>query len=384
MFQVDHTDGLARAGLLTTSSGSVNTPFFMPVATKASVKYLESSDLLEMGNEAIISNAFVLFLRPGDEYVKEHGGIKKFMNYHGVNVTDSGGFQMYSDAFLIKTTDEGVWFKSPFDGKKFFVTPEKNMQIQFNIGSDIAMNLDVMPNFHGVTKEEISEAVRKTTLWAKRCREHHDMIDPEKKQLLFGITQGGVHDDLRTQSITELKDMGFDGLALGGLGMGENPVDANRMVKIQRSLMDDDQIMYMMGIGNPVEICNAVAQGADMFDSRMPTMMARRGTLFTSLGKLRIARKEFNDDQTPIDPNCSCRVCKNYTRAYIKYQLEQGHGTGQRLVTYHNLYYMTQLMREIRKAIVEGRFEEFRSDLVKVYADAEVVHKKLIASVKKK
>lgn len=384
MFQIDHTDGLARAGLLNTATGSVKTPFFMPVATKASVKFLDSLDLLEMGNEAIISNAFVLFLRPGDDYIKANGGIKKFMNYHGVNVTDSGGFQMYSDAFLIKTTDEGVWFKSPFDGKKFFVTPEKNMEIQFNIGSDVAMNLDVMPNFHGVTKDEIAEAVRKTTLWARRCREHHDKIDPERSQLLFGITQGGVHDDLRTQSVNDLKDLDFDGLALGGLGMGEDPKDANRMVTIQRSLMDDKQIMYMMGIGNPVEICNAVAKGADMFDSRMPTMMARRGTLFTSLGKFRIARKEFADDQTPIDPNCSCKICKHYTRAYVKYQLEHNHGVGERLVSYHNIFYMMQLMRDIRLAIVEGRFEEFRSCLEKAYADAEVEHKLKLDAVKKK
>ncbi|MBW3020979.1 tRNA guanosine(34) transglycosylase Tgt [Candidatus Woesearchaeota archaeon] len=388
MFKLKNKDGNARNGVLSTKSGSVETPFFMPVATKASIKHITTDDLVSMRNSVIISNAFVLFLRPGDEFIKKEGGIKNFMKYHGLNFTDSGGFQMYSDSFLIKTTDEGVWFKSPFDGIKHFVTPEKDMDIQLNIDSDVAMCLDVMPNFHGVTKEEITEAVRKTTLWAKRCKKHHDLkqknIAKEKRQLLFGITQGGIHPDLREQSIKDLLELDFDGYSLGGMGMGEPKEGQYKMVELQRSMIPEEKPMYLMGIGSPVEILEGVERGADIFDSKFPTQNARRGTIFTSNGKLRILREEFEHDQKPLDENCDCYVCEKYSRSYVRYQLQQKEGVGYRLASYHNLYYLMRLMEKIRDSIKKGKFSEFKKDVVEIYEKADLENKEKVKKKKSK
>jgi queuine tRNA-ribosyltransferase len=321
--------------------------------------------LKSLGNQAVISNAFILYLRPGLEILKK--GIKNFMKYHGVNVTDSGGFQMYTESFLKKITDDCVVFESPFDGTKHKVTPEQNMEIQHKLGSDVAMCLDVMPNFHGVEREEIEEAVRRTTLWAKRCKEAHDKL--KSKQLLFGISQGGIHADLREQSVKELLPLDFDGYACGGLGMGEPVEERYKAVELQRSLLPDNKVLYLMGIGSPVELIEAVALGADMFDSRFPTQNARRGTIFTSQGKLRIKRKEYEADESPLDENCDCFVCKTYSRAYLRHLLIQNEGSGYRLVTYHQLHYLMQLMKNIRKSISEGTFVEFRKQILAVYKE---------------
>ncbi len=375
MFELVKTDGKARSGIIHTKSGPIETPFFMPVATKMQVKCLPSTYLKEMQNTAVISNAFILYLKPGDEFVKSMGGIKKYMNYHGINVTDSGGFQMYREAFLKKTTDEGVLFQSPFDGRKHFVTPEKDMLIQLNLDSDIAMALDVMPNFHGVERPEIEEAVRKTTIWAKACKQEHDRLQAhlpkEKRQLLFGITQGGIHPDLREKSVTELAKLDFDGYSVGGLGMGEPPEEQAKMVEIQRSVIPENKPLYLMGIGNPRELLDAIAQGADMFDSRFPTQNARRGTLFTSKGKLRLMRKEHEDDNKPIDENCSCPTCKNYTRSYVRFLLSQKEATGYTLASVHQLHYLTHLMKQAREAIKAGTFQQLRQQVITAYEHAD-------------
>jgi len=379
MFELVKKDGSARLGLLKTKSGSAETPFFMPVATKGSVKYISSEDLELMNNKVIISNAFVLYLRPGDIFIKEKGGLKKFMGYKGINFTDSGGFQMYSDAFLIKTTDEGVWFKSPFDGSKHFVTPEKDMDIQLNIDSDVAMCLDVMPNFHGVEKEEIAEAVRKTTLWAKRCKLHHDKLqkkkDPTERQLLFGITQGGIYSDLRERSIRDLLKLDFDGYSLGGMGMGEPQQDQYKMVELQRSLIPENKPLYLMGIGSPIELLEGIERGADIFDSKFPTQNARRGTIFTSKGKLRLMRCEHKDSEIPLDEECDCFVCRNYSRSFLRHLLIQKEGTGYRLVSYHNLYYLMNLMKCARESIKNSNFKEFKSKIINIYESADVLNK---------
>ncbi len=365
MFELIAKEGEARCGKLRTKSGVVETPFFMPVATKGTVKFLTPDDLKSLDNQAVISNAFILYLRPGLDVLKK--GIKHFMQYHGVNVTDSGGFQMYTESFLKKVTDEYVVFESPFDGTKHKVTPEKNMEIQVAIDGDVAMCLDVMPNFHGVEREEIAEAVRRTTLWAKRCKEAHDKLNT--KQLLFGISQGGIHADLREQSVKELLSLDFDGYACGGLGMGEPVEERYKAVTLQRSLLSDDKVLYLMGIGSPVELIEAVALGADMFDSRFPTQNARRGTIFTSAGKLRIKRKEYEADEKPLDEHCDCFVCKTYSRAYLRHLLVQEEGSGYRLVTYHQLYYVMQLMKNIRKSIKEGTFAKLRKQILDVYKE---------------
>ena len=373
MFKLVKKNGKARLGQLITKSGTVETPFFMPVATKLSVKQFSTLDLKEIGNTAIISNAFVLYLRPGDKMIKKLGGIKKMINYSGINFTDSGGFQMYSKAFLISTSDEGVLFKSPFDGTRHFVTPEKDMEIQLNINSDVAMCLDVMPNFHDVKKDEIEEAVRKTTLWAKRCKQHHDKLQsklkPNNKQLLFGISQGGIHPDLRKKSITQLTKLDLDGYSVGGLGMGEPKKDQAKMVTLQRKVMPEDKPLYLMGIGSPVEIIEAVSRGADIFDSRFPTQNARRGTIFTSEGLLRLKRKAHELDQLPLDPNCDCLICKTYTRAYLRYLIMQKEGNGYRLVTYHNLYYLMRLMERIRQSVKDKTFSKLKKEILKTYKE---------------
>ncbi len=373
MFKLIKKNGKARLGQLVTKSGTVETPFFMPVATKLSVKQFSTLDLKEIGNEVIISNAFVLYLRPGDEMIKKLGGIKKLMNYHGINFSDSGGFQMYSKNFLIETSDKGVLFKSPFDGTRHFVTPEKDMEIQLNIGSDVAMCLDVMPNFHGVEKEEIKEAVRKTTLWAERCKIHHDKLQSKLKQknrqLLFGISQGGIHPDLRKKSIKDLIKFDFDGYSVGGLGMGEPKKDQAKMVSLQRKIIPENKPLYLMGIGSPVEIIEAVSRGADIFDSRFPTQNARRGTILTSEGRLRLKRKMHEFDTLPLDKNCDCMTCKNYTRAYLRYLLVQKEGNGYRLVTYHNLYYLMRLMERIRESIKQGTFSKLKKEILKAYKE---------------
>lgn len=389
-FKIKYTDGKARVAELTTKSGKIETPFFMPVATKTSVKYISSEDLKSMGNTAVISNAFVLFLRPGDDFFKKVGGIKKLMNYHGINATDSGGFQMYKDCFLIKTTKDGVWFRSPFDGKRFFVTPEHDMEIQNNIDSDIAMCLDTMPLIEH-SKKAIINAIENTTRWAKRCKIHHDKLNTDKngklksqskRQLLFAITQGGIHPELRKKSCEELKNIDVDGFSCGGLALGENKKDMLKMVKIHKSIVPNDKPTYLMGLGSPVELIESIELGVDMFDSRFPTQNARRGTIFTSKGKLRLMRKEYEHDMGPLDPKCDCFVCKNYSRAFIRYQLGQKEGTGYRLATYHQLYYLIRLMENARSAIKDGEFSKFKDKIVAAYEKSDKENSKSIVADK--
>jgi queuine tRNA-ribosyltransferase len=379
MFKIIHKDRDARVGVLETKSGKIETPFFMPVATKTTVKHISTRDLKEMGNTAVISNAFILYLKPGDEFLKKMGGIKRFMNYQGINATDSGGFQMYKETFLIETTREGVWFRSPFDGTKHFVSPEKDMEIQMNIGSDIAMCLDTMPLIEH-SRENIIKAIENTTSWAIRCKKHHDNLNngKKKRQLLFAITQGGVHPDLRKMSCSQLRELDVDGFSIGGLALGEAKSKQYKMVKLHKSIMPKNKPCYLMGVGSPVELLENISMGVDMFDSRFPTQNARRGTIFTSKGKIRLMRKEYECDLGPLDNDCDCFVCKRYSRAYIRYLLTQGEGTGYRLATYHQLYYLMRLMEQAREAIKKKKFGAFKKKVLGVYAKEEKRIKKHI------
>jgi queuine tRNA-ribosyltransferase len=380
-FKITHKDKKtqARVGILKTKSGSIETPFFMPVATKASVKHISSQDLEEMNCKAIISNTFILHLRPGEKIIKKLGGIRNFMNFKGINVTDSGGFQMYSPSLYVKSDETGVHFKDPFENKKVFITPEKDMEIQLDLNSDIAMCLDTMPLLHH-SKKDISLAVERTVNWAKRCKVHHDKsqenIPKNKKQLLWGITQGGIYSDLRKKCCEEMKKIDFDGFSIGGLALGESIEQEMKMVEISNKILPENKPRYLMGAGNPIELLEAISRGCDMFDSRFPTQNARRATLFTSKGKLRIDRKEHELDTRPIDDSCDCFVCKNYTRAYIRYQLKQEEAVGMRLASFHNLYYLQNLMTESRKAIKKGKFKEFLNKIKKVYQKADKSIKK--------
>jgi queuine tRNA-ribosyltransferase len=360
----------ARVGVLKTKKGGIETPFFMPVATKASVKYISSHDLHDMKAKAIISNTFILHLKPGENVIKEMGGIGNFMHYHGINVTDSGGFQMYSPSCYVKSTDEGVWFINPFTKQKLFISPEKDMEIQLDLGSEIAMCLDEMPLLHH-SKDQIAEAARKTVLWAERCKIHHDFLQKgmKKKQLLFAISQGGIYPDLRKKCCKQLLKFNFDGYAIGGLALGETKSQEYKAIEAHKSIIPKNKPCYLMGAGHPAEILEAVSRGVDMFDSRFPTMNARRGTIFTSSGKLHLFNSQYKTDKSPLDKECDCFVCKHYSRAYIQHGLKHEEGNARRLATYHNLHYMMQLLENARKAIKQGKFVEFKNEIKEMYKD---------------
>ncbi|MDP3881929.1 MAG: tRNA guanosine(34) transglycosylase Tgt [Nanoarchaeota archaeon] len=393
LFEIKHKDknSKARVGILYTKKGSIETPFFMPVATKASVKHISSKDLESIGVNAIISNTFVLHAKPGEKLIKKMNGLGNFMNFKGINVTDSGGFQMYSDRCYIGSTEEEVIFRNPFTGEKMCISPERDMQIQLDLDSDIAMCLDSMPLLHH-TKDEIAEAVRKTSLWAERCRIYHNnaqkRIPLKKRQLLFGIMQGGIYEDLREKSAREIVKIGFDGYAMGGLALGESKEEEYRAIIAQKKIVPEDSPVYLMGAGHPVEVLEAISLGVDMFDSRFPTQNARRGTLFTSQGRIKIFNNKYERDSKPIDPECDCFVCKNYTRAYIRYQLAQEEGVGFRLSSYHNIYYMTRLMEQTRAAIKNKTFLKFKKRVARIYEksdqDSKNNFKKFNISRKKK
>lgn len=373
-FKIKHKDKStnARIGILKTKKGNVETPFFMPVATRGSAKTLTSEELNEMKIPAVISNALILYLRNGSEIIKKFNGLGKFMNFKGINFTDSGGFQMYSKSIYIKSTNEGVQFRNPISGEKIFMTPEKDMEIQLDINSDVAMCLDSMP-MYSHTKTQISEAVEKTSYWAKKCKIHHDKlqknIPKNKRQLLFGIIQGGIYPDLREKSANDLLKWDFDGYSIGGFGLGETIQEEFKIVKFVKEKITENKPVYLMGIGNPVEILKGISLGVDIFDSRMPTQNARRGTLFTSNGKLRILNEKYKFDKTPIDKNCKCFVCKNYSKAFIRYQLIHEELTGKKLATYHNIFYLTKLIETAKKKIREGKFKDFLKEVERKYKE---------------
>jgi queuine tRNA-ribosyltransferase len=360
----------ARIGIIHTKSGKIETPFFMPVCTNTNVKYLSSCDLKRIKVPAVISNTFVLHMKPGEHLIKEMGGVGKFMHFHGINVTDSGGFQMYNPTCYIGSDDSGVTFRNPFNSQKLFISPEKDMEIQIALNSDIAMCLDSMPLLKE-SKKQISEAVRKTTLWAKRCKSHHDNLQEKKKQkqLLFGITQGGIHQDLRKKSAEQLLKLDFDGYSIGGLALGETKDEEYKAIEAHKSIIPANKPCYLMGAGHPVEVLEAISRGVDMFDSRFPTQTARRGTLFTSKGKLRLFNSRHVNDSKPLDENCDCIACKNYSRAYIRYGLKMEEGNARRLASYHNIYYLTKLIEQAKKEIKKGTFFEFKEKIKKLYSE---------------
>jgi len=372
IFTIAHRDvtSKARAGILHTKSGDVETPFFMPVATKTAVKHISSEDLESMNAKAIICNAFVIAMRPGVEIVQNFGGIAKFMAFPRVIFTDSGGFQMYSPRLYIGSKENGVCFRNPYSGEEVFMTPESNMELQLALNSDVAMCLDTMP-LMSESKESVAEAVRKTTLWAEQCKKHHDeqqkKLPFEKRQRLFGIIQGGIHPDLRELSARQLTALDFKGYSIGGLALGEPKKDEYAMIEIAKSYIPENKPVYLMGAGNPPELIEAISRGVDIFDSRFPTQNARRGTLFTNNGFLRITNSPYKEDSSPIDPTCSCFVCKRYSRAYIRHLLHREEGVGFQLASYHNLYFLQELMRRARIAIQEGKFMKLKEEITGVY-----------------
>jgi queuine tRNA-ribosyltransferase len=371
-FKITHKDKHtnARIAILKTKSGNIETPFFMPISTKATPKFLNSKHLEQLNAKATISNALILSLRPGTKLIKKLGGIKQFMNFKGINFTDSGGFQMYSPSIYIKSNLKGVHFRNPISGEKIFMTPENNMKIQLDIGSDVAMTLDEMPMYTH-SKDQIKIAVEKTSLWAQRCKNEHDKLQKSlpknKRQLLFGITQGGKYKDLRTISITNHLNLNFDGHSIGGFGLGETKQEEQNIIKLHKQLLSENKPLYLMGIGDPLEILEAIALGCDCFDSRLPTQNARRGTLFTSQGKLKLLNKKHEFSKLPIDKNCNCFVCKTYTRSYIRFLLKEQEPTGKALASYHNLHYLQQIIKEAKIAIKNNKLKQLIKKLKKYY-----------------
>lgn len=356
----------ARMGELKTAHGVVPTPFFMPIATRASVKTLDSRDVEELRAEIILSNTYHLLLRPGVGIIRRAGGLHKFMNWPRPILTDSGGFQIFSLAKQRKIKEEGAIFRSHIDGRQFTLAPELALQIQKDLGSDIAMVLDVCAPYP-CSESEAKEAVRLTTLWAERSKSPKLR---KKKQLVFGIVQGSVYKDLRLQSAHELVEMDFDGYAVGGLAVGEPRKKMFEILDYVVPELPERAPHYLMGVGQPEEIVEAVRRGIDMFDCVLPTRNARHGLLYVSRKKtvdfspgrsdfyeaLHITNERFKNDFSPIDKNCSCHTCKNYTRAYLRHLFSAGEPLALRLATIHNVHFYLELMRKIRAAIRAGKF----------------------------
>lgn len=328
----------------------------MPVGTNATVKAMSPEEMNWLGAEILLSNTYHLFLRPGHKVIKEVGGLHKFMNWDGPILTDSGGFQVFSLSPLRKIKDEGVEFRSHIDGSLHFLTPELVMEIQGSLGSDIAMIFDECTPYPA-TKEYAFNSLKLTSKWAARC------LDAKNEgQALFGIVQGGMYKDLRKQSAEELIAMDFDGYALGGLSVGEPKELMYEMINYATQLLPDDKPHYLMGIGDLMDVFEAVAAGTDMFDCVMPTRNARNGTLFTSRGRVSIKREEFKTENGPLDPECGCYTCKNYSRAYLRHLFMSREILSMRLNTMHNLHFFMEFFRKMREAIGKGEFNKFRSE----------------------
>ncbi len=359
----------ARTGMLETAHGMIQTPAFMPVGTQGTVKAMTVRELEEMGTGLILSNCYHLFLRPGIEIIARHGGLHRFMNWSGALLTDSGGFQIFSLGGLRKIDDQGVAFTSHIDGKMHFLTPERVTRLQNIIGADIAMVLDQCPPYPA-EYEEVRAAVKRSSLWARRCKNTHLRDD----QALFAIVQGGIYEDLRRESAAQLVDLDFSGYAIGGLSVGEPKDLMYASLKCTVPELPADKVRYLMGVGSPDALLEGVSQGIDLFDCVLPTRIARNGRVITSRGYLPIRNSVFGADLAPLDDNCDCHVCSNYSRAYIRHLLNSGEILGLRLTTYHNLYYLDRLMKEIREAVAEDRFEtyyqEVGSQLTKIYGGA--------------
>ena len=355
-FNVSSTSGYARRGELDFRRGKVQTPAFMPVGTNGTVKALEVENLKETGSEIILGNTYHLMLRPGDELIKNFGGLHKFSNWDKPILTDSGGFQVWSLGDLAKITEEGVSFQSPYDGKKCFMSPEDSMQIQANLGSDIVMVFDECtpyPAEHEQAKISMELSLR----WAQRSRDAH-----KSESALFGIVQGGMHEDLRTLSLKGLEEIGFDGIAVGGLSVGEPKEDKTRILQHLAPHMPESKPHYLMGVGKPEDIVEAVFYGIDMFDCVLPTRNARNGQLITSYGVLNIRNAPSKLSDEPIDPNCGCKVCKNYSQAYLNHLDKTNEMLGSILNSFHNIFYYQSLMNEIRLSIETDSFAKFIKD----------------------
>lgn len=356
------TKSKARYGLLETNHGTVETPMFMPVGTQATVKTLSPEELKDIHSGIILSNTYHLWLRPGEDIVFHAGGLHSFMNYDGPILTDSGGFQVFSLAKTRDITEEGVKFKSHIDGKSLFLTPEKSIEIQNKLDSDIAMSFDECPSFPS-TYEYMKNSVERTIRWAKRGKEVH----ANKNQSLFGIVQGGEYEDLRKYSAVETVKLDFDGYSIGGTSVGEDKKTMYKMIDDAIIYLPEDKPRYLMGVGDPLDLVEGVMRGVDMFDCVLPTRLARHAHAFTLDGKINLKNAKYKEDFTPIEEECDCYCCKNYTKAYIRHLIIADETFGARLLSIHNLRFLIKMMEDIRTSIKQDNFLSYKEKFVDRY-----------------
>jgi len=367
IFSLKHTDGLARSGTLTLNHGSVETPIFMPVGTYGAVKSVSPQELEDMQAQIILGNTFHLWLRPGLQTIELHKGLHKFNAWSKPILTDSGGFQVFSLGKLRKISEDGVRFSSPINGDKLFLSPEISMKIQTVLNSDIAMQFDectpYLTNNLPTTKKAAEESMLLSLRWAMRSinsfKEYQQTTNPNSPNALFGIIQGGMYESLRDISLGELSQMPFDGMAIGGLSVGEPKEDFTRILSYTAPKMPIEKARYLMGVGTPEDLVEAVGYGIDMFDCVMPTRNARNGWLFTKFGDIKIRNAKYKNDTTPLDETCTCYTCKNFSRSYLHHLQKINEILGARLNTIHNLHYYLDLMKNIRTAIKQKQFKEF-------------------------
>lgn len=349
----------ARTATLQTPHGTVKTPMFMPVGTLATVKHVAPEDLKKIKSQVVLSNTYHLWLRPGEEVVKQAGGLHRFMNYDGPILTDSGGFQVFSLSQIRKIEEEGVHFRNHLNGDKLFLSPEKAIQIQNDLGADIIMSFDECPPYPA-THEYMKDSIERTLRWAKRGKEAHQR---PHDQALFGIVQGGAFEDLREAHAKALVAMDFPGYSIGGTSVGEPKDVMNKMIDYTIKHLPEDKPRYLMGVGSVNSIFEGVERGVDMFDCVLPTRNARHGAMMTSEGRINIKNKQYEFDFGPLDPECDCEACTNYSRAYLRHLYRTNEGLGLRLLSIHNLRYLLKLMEDIRLAIEEDRFLELKAEV---------------------
>ncbi len=365
-FTLIHRDGSARAGVLRTAHGDIPTPVFMPVGTAGSVKAVAPDDLAAIGAPIILGNTYHLYLRPGHELVGRHGGLHGFASWHGAILTDSGGFQVFSLSGLRKIREEGVEFRSHLDGSKHLFTPEKVIAIQRALNSDIMMVLDECVPF-GADRSYTEKSLALTTRWAERALRAYPR--GTASNLIFGIVQGGFFRDLRTRSAAELCAMDFDGMAIGGLSVGESKPEMYELLAHTAPLLPEEKPRYLMGVGTPLDIVTGIGQGIDMFDCVLPTRNARNGTLYTSTGKINIRGARYAEDDAPLDPACGCYVCRTFSRAYLRHLFVSGELLSYRLNSLHNLTYFLSLTRRAREAVLADRFADFQAGIIDLYPE---------------
>ncbi|MFZ4116183.1 MAG: tRNA guanosine(34) transglycosylase Tgt [Chthoniobacterales bacterium] len=369
----DPTSG-ARAGILQTRRGLIETPIFMPVGTQATVKAVSPDELYALGASIILGNTYHLHVRPGEALIKDLGGLHQFMQWNRSILTDSGGFQVFSLARLRKITEEGVRFQNHLDGSPTFISPEVSMQIQYDLGSDIVMAFDECPPYP-CSHEEMLTSLERTLRWAKRCQEWWSSQSELPQQgalpLVFGIVQGGSHNDLRKHSAEALVDIGFDGYAVGGVSVGEPEPEMMQAIDASIPYLPENKPRYAMGLGTPPQMVEMVARGIDMFDCVLPTRLARNGTAFTERGTINLKNAPYARDTAPIEEECSCPACQKFTRAYLRHLVKAEEILGLRLISLHNLHFYLNLMRRTRQSIIEGTFSQFRSTFVSRYVSRD-------------